>query len=154
MEERITLEEYRLWVLFHLTNDLLLRCEENVSSATGITNQQFLVLWIMKFLSAVSDEPITITDLAPIVYRSLNSVSLIIDRMEKNGLVKKVRNLPDRRAVQLLLTKKAEKIFASTAKSNRDFIKQTFSIYSEKDKKKLLSLVKKLKIEKEIVCGP
>jgi DNA-binding MarR family transcriptional regulator len=145
LEEKITLEEYRLWVLFHLTNDLLQRCEENTSASTGMTNQQFLVLWVMKFLSATSDKPITISDLAPILYRSLNSVSLIIDRMEKTGLVKKARNLSDRRAVQLLLTKRAERIFTDTARSNRDFIKQTFSIYSKRDQKTLLSLIKRLK---------
>jgi DNA-binding MarR family transcriptional regulator len=145
MKGKITLEEYRLWVIFHLTNDLLLRAEENASTPTGITNQQFLVLWIMEFLTEVNGVPITITDLAPILHRSLNSVSLIVDRMEKTGLVKKVRDLPDRRAVRISPTKKADRIFLDSVKTNRDFIKSSFSIYTEEEQKQLLSLIRKLK---------
>ncbi|OGO17332.1 MAG: hypothetical protein A2Z02_04915 [Chloroflexi bacterium RBG_16_48_7] len=145
MKGKITLEEYRLWVIFHLTNDLLLRAEDNASMPTGLTNQQFLVLWIMEFLTEVNGGPITITDLAPILYRSLNSVSLIVDRMEKAGLIKKVRDLPDRRAIRLSLTDKADRIFLNSVKSNRDNIKNTFSIYTKEEQKQLLSLIRKLK---------
>ena len=145
MKGKITLEEYRLWVIFHLTNDLLLRAEENVSMPTGITNQQFLVLWIMEFLAEVNGGPITITDLAPILHRSLNSVSLIMDRMEKAGLVKKVRDLKDRRSVRLSLTDKANRIFFNSVKTNRDFIKSTFAIYTEEEQNQLLALIRKLK---------
>jgi DNA-binding MarR family transcriptional regulator len=145
MKKKITLNEHRLWVILHQADDLMSRGEEEVLQKAGITSQQFLVLWIMEFLAEIREEPIIIADLAPILYRRLNSISLIVDRMEKNGLVKKVRDLPDRRAIRLIPTRKAERIFSAASKPNREFIKRIFSVFTDEEQETLLFLMKKLK---------
>jgi DNA-binding MarR family transcriptional regulator len=144
-QEKITPNEHRLWVIVHQNYDLMTRGEDEMLGKQGVTSQQFLILWIIKFLSEIKEEPVIIADLAPILYRRLNSISLIIDRMEKNGLVKKVRDLPDRRAIRLQLTKKAEKLFNTASKPNREYIKRIFSAFSEKEQETFLALMKKFK---------
>ncbi|OGO17331.1 MAG: hypothetical protein A2Z02_04910 [Chloroflexi bacterium RBG_16_48_7] len=144
-QEKITPNEHRLWVIVHQNYDLMTRGEEEILGRQGVTSQQFLVLWIIKFLTEIKESPVIIADLAPILYRRLNSISLIIDRMEKNGLVKKVRDLPDRRAIRLQLTRKAEKLFATASKPNREYIKKIFSAFSENEQEAFLALMKKLK---------
>jgi DNA-binding MarR family transcriptional regulator len=145
MSEKITPEEHRLWVIFHQTYDILTRCEENVISETGITNQQLLVLWLMEFMTASSDTPIIITDLAPSLFRSINSISSIIYRMEENGLVEKVRDLKDRRAIRLKITPKGEETFNTALKPSRALIKRVFSTFTDEERETLLHLLKKMK---------
>jgi DNA-binding MarR family transcriptional regulator len=146
LNDQITLDEHRLWVIFHQTYDLITRCEDDlVTKVAGITNQQYLVLWIMVFMKDVLDSPIIITDLAPSLYRSVNSISSIINRMQKLGLIKKVRNLPDKRAVRLKMTPKGEEAFKAALRPTRELVKGMFSAFSEEEIKTLLSLLKKLK---------
>ncbi len=145
MTKKVTLDEHRLWVIFHQTYDILTRCEEDVISETGITNQQFLVLWLMKFMTEVLDKPIIITDLAPSLFRSINSISSIIYRMEQNGLVEKVRDLEDRRAIRLRITEKGEETFVKALKPSRALIKRVFSVFSDEELQTLFFLLKKMK---------
>lgn len=145
MTEKITLDEHRLWVIFHQTYDILTRWEEDEISKTGITNQQFQVLWMMEFMTASSDNPIIITDLAPSLVRSINSISSIIDRMEQKGLVEKVRDLKDRRAIRLKITPKGDEIFNRALKSGREMINSIFSAFTEEERQTLQVLLKKMK---------
>lgn len=145
MAKKVTLDEHRLWVIFHQTYDLITRYEESELVETGTTREQFLALWLMKFMGEVSDNPIKVTDLASSLYRSVNSTSSLIDRMEKNGLVRKVRDIPDRRAIRLLVTPKGDDAFEIGLKSQRPMIKRIFSTFKDEEIKKLLSLLRTLK---------
>lgn len=143
--EKITLDEHRLWATVHQVYSIITQCEEMVANGTGVTAQQLGVLWFMEFINNVSGKPIKITGLAPSLYRSINSVSTIIDRMEKKGLIKKVRDLPDRRAIHLIITRKGERKHIEALKPNRRLIKNLLSVYSEDEMRTLTVLLKKLK---------
>jgi DNA-binding MarR family transcriptional regulator len=153
MNTRVTLDEHRLWVIFHQAYDIVTRCEDELFAKNGVTAQQFLVLWVMEFIAEATDSPVIITDLAPSLYRSINSVSSIVDRMEKSGLIKKIRNLPDRRAIRLKMTPKGRQIFNQALKPSREQIKKIFSVYSEDEMKTLLFLLKKLKAKAGEECA-
>jgi len=145
MNSRLTIHEYRLWVIFHQTYDLVNRSKEVVFAKTASTDQQYLVLWLMELHSDVIGGPLTISDLACLLYRSLNSTSSIVDRMKKNGLIEKLRDLPDERSIRLIMTPKGREILQKISKPYDIFIKQLFSIYSEEELDTLITLLKKLK---------
>lgn len=145
MKIKIKPDEYRLWVIIHQIYDLITKWEEEGLTETPISSKQFLVLWIIEYLSKVSDKPIILTDLIPLLYRSPNSISSIIDRMEKNGLVEKARDLPDRRAIRLMITKKGETLFKKAVKIQREMIKKLFTDFSDEELEILLSSMRKLK---------
>jgi DNA-binding MarR family transcriptional regulator len=54
---------------------------------------------------------VTQTDIANWLDRDTTSITLIIDRMSKEGLVERIRDLKDRRAVRVIITPKGEEIF-------------------------------------------
>ena len=145
MKAKITFNEYRLWVIFNQTHHLIAKCSENALSKAGSTDQQYLMLWIMQFMAEVNGGLITITDLAPILYHNVNTVSSMIDRMEKKGLVEKIRDLADRRSIRLKITPKGEEVFSNASKPSRELIKRLFSVFSDEELATLISLMKKLK---------
>jgi DNA-binding MarR family transcriptional regulator len=103
------------------------------------------MLWIMQYMTEVSGGPITITDLAPVLYHNVNTVSSMIDRMEKKGLVEKVRDLADRRAIRLKITPEGGEVFSNASRPSRELIKRLFSVFSDEELVTLISLMEKLK---------
>jgi DNA-binding MarR family transcriptional regulator len=93
------------WSLLHRVRDVLQRCEEERYGQYGLTPEQYGVLVTIKYVG----QSARITDIARWSARSPNSVSMIVDRMVKIGLVKRVRDKHDRRVVFVSVAPKGEK---------------------------------------------
>jgi DNA-binding MarR family transcriptional regulator len=103
----------RTWLLLTQMFGLMFKHEEDEFAKIGLTIQQFFMIAAIHFLQP----PVTPTDLSQYLYRKLNTVTLTLDRMEKTGLVKKKRDLPDRRTLRVMLTPKSKKLFAKAAQT-------------------------------------
>jgi len=155
MKRHLTVDEHRLWVIIHQTHDLLARYEDKVLEEVGLTREQQLILWLMEFMSEGNDNPVILSDLASSLFRNLNSISAIVDRMEKNGLIEKFRDLPDRRAIRLVVTPRGKETFNNAVSPNSLLIKRVFSNFSHEEMHTLRVLLKKLrtKIKEESDIG-
>jgi len=87
------------------------------------------------------------TDLAALLERSPNSVSMLIDRMVKAGLVKRTRDRKDRRVVRVSLTSKSEKVVGLATVAGWEFIQKILSVLSDKDKQTLAGMLGMIKCE-------
>ena len=141
----ITADEHHLWIVLHQVYNLMLKCEEIASSKAGLSREKYDVLMAIKFYNVVEETEVIETNLARVLYRSTNSISTIVDRMEAEGLIGKLRDLPDRRAIRLVVTPKAEKILQKAAKPYLELIKRLCSVYTLKDLKSTIEAMEKLK---------
>ena len=133
----------RLWYITHRTCDWLRRCEDRVFGEYNLTTEQYAVLSTIKYL----DEPVRITDIARWLERSTNSVSMIVDRMVKVGLLRRVRDRIDRREVRVIITSKGETALKPAILAGREFIGKILSPLSQEDRHTLLSLLETMKYE-------
>jgi DNA-binding MarR family transcriptional regulator len=131
--ERLAL---RVWFLSHRTHELLRRCEDQVFSEYNLTTEQYTVLVTIKYL----DDPVRPTDVARWMGRSPNSVSMIVDRMVKAGLVRRIRDRSDRREVRLVITSKGENAIKPATLAGWEFIRKILSPLSYEDRGTLVSL--------------
>ena len=92
------------WSLLRRVRDVLMRCEDERFGPHGITSEQYRVLVTSKHMGGSGRS----VDIARWLGRAPNSISMLIDRMIKAGLVKRTRDRKDRRAVNVTLTSKAE----------------------------------------------
>jgi len=129
------------WVLLRQAYNLVLKCEDRVFSEYGLTTEQHAVLMAMKQIS----EPVRITDIARWLDRSVNSVSMIVDRMVKAGLVRRVRDRKDRRTVFVNVTSKAEKAYKPASLASWGLIQEILSPLSDEDKRIFIKLLEKLR---------
>ncbi|MGB5926053.1 MAG: MarR family transcriptional regulator [Dehalococcoidia bacterium] len=111
---------------------------DQVLSEHGLTMEQYLVLVTIKY----NDAPIRITDIARWLERSTNSVTMIVDRMVKAGLLRRVRDRRDRRTVNVFLTSKAENALKPANPAVWEFMQQGMSPLSYEDKNTFASLLK------------
>jgi DNA-binding MarR family transcriptional regulator len=127
----------RAWILLRQVYTLVSQCEDLVFSEYGLTKEQHAVLMAVKYI----DSPVRPTDIARWLDRSTNSVSMIIDRMVKAGLVRRVRDRKDRRAVFVTMTSRAEKAFAPATVAGWGLIEEILSPLSDEDKLALIRLL-------------
>ncbi len=133
----------RLWRQIYQTYTLLKRCEDEVFEEHGLTTEQYAVLVSIAYLG----EPARITDIARWLERSTNSISMIVDRMVKAGLVKRVRDKRDRRVVYVSKTSKAESLFGPATVASFEKIRKILSPISDRNRLVLLDLLGEVKYE-------
>ena len=130
-----------VWMLIHQTYYSVLRCEEKLFTGTGLTTQQHAILMAIKN----ADGPATPTQIADWVDRNLNSITLIVDRMEKSGLVKRVRDVRDRRSLRIVMTEKGEQYLKQNTTMSWQLIKDLLKVLSEEEMRQLAGLLEKVR---------
>ena len=120
----------RLWRQVYQTYTLLKKCEDQIFDEYGLTTEQYAVLAAIDYFSG----PVKVTDIALWLERSTNSVSMIVDRMVKAGLLRRVRDRSDRRVVNVSITSKAENALKPATRAGWEFIQKITSPLSNEDK--------------------
>lgn len=133
MPVKFAFEESRLmtWLLCHQTFNLVSKCEDVMFAKVGITTQQHAVLMSIKYIN----DPVTPTDVARWLDRNTNAITLIIDRMEKDDLVKRVRDLRDRRSLRLVITQKGKELLEQATVPSWELVQEILSCLSEEELK-------------------
>jgi len=133
----------RLWFLMHRDVGLFRRCEDQAYGEKGLTTEQFTVLAAMKYIG----HPVSPSDIAEWIGRSPNSISMIVDRMVKAGLVKRTRDRIDRRVVNVTATSKAEDSFKLAIPPSWEFIHQIMLPLSQADRHTFARLLETIRYE-------
>jgi DNA-binding MarR family transcriptional regulator len=126
----------KLWFVTHRTRDVLRNCEDKVFGRYGLTAEQYGVLAVMEVLGG----SVRVTDLARGLGRSANSVSMIVDRMVKAGLVRRGRDRGDRRTVRVSVTNKGDAAFRPATAAGLELIREITSPLSYEDKRTFVGL--------------
>ena len=129
------------WVLLRQVYSLILKCQDQVFGEYGLTTEQHTLLMAVRNI----DGPVRITDIGRWLDRTPNSVSMLVDRMVKAGLVRRVRDRKDRRTVFVSMTAKAEKAYAPATTAGWALIQEILSPLSNEDKRTLTRLLELLR---------
>jgi DNA-binding MarR family transcriptional regulator len=140
----------KLWRQLYQTYTLLKLCEDKITEKYGLTTEQYSVLVSISYLG----EPARVTDVAHWLERSTNSISMIVDRMVKAGLVKRARSRGDRRVVYIGFTSKGENALKPSNQALFETLRKHMSPLSPKDKNTLLSLLATLRYEILVCLNP
>jgi DNA-binding MarR family transcriptional regulator len=145
MNAKVNLESaeliLRLWRRLYETYTVLKRCEDRVFEEHGLTTEQYSVLVSLSYLG----QPARVTDIAQWLERSTNSISMIVDRMVKAGLVRRARDKVDRRVVYVSKTSKAESLFGPATVESFANVRKILSPIPDEDKLALLNLLGQVK---------
>jgi len=145
MHSPARVNKFHLWVHLQQTYALIRGCAQDFRFRSNITIEQFAVLWNIKYITEIRRKPVILTDLVSISLRNINSVSEIVNRMEKLGLLQKIKDLPDQRNVRLVITHKGEKAFTNNSIPNFKLVDRIFSTFNDNEVEIMLKLIKKLR---------
>ena len=131
--------DYELWVLLHQACDAMIRTRENALRPAGITRIQAAVLFIVKAVKV----PATPAEISRWLFREPHTVSGLLDRMEKRGLVRKVNDLERKNLIRVEITEKGEEAYRRSKELK--VIRKTLSRLSPKERDNLRAYVKTLR---------
>jgi MarR family transcriptional regulator, 2-MHQ and catechol-resistance regulon repressor len=105
----------------------------------GLTQPQFGVLEMLGHLG-----PMTIGDIGKRMLVTGGCVTVILDNLEKEGLVERVRSLEDRRVIKVQLTQKGQSLFTGVFHKHADKVAELASVLTEEEQLQLSTLLRKL----------
>jgi len=116
-----------VYVLFLQTTDAVKKYVEIELLEAGISYTQYSVLVLL------DNTPVSLnlTELSRWMFRSKNSMTTVIDHMERDGLVQRVRDTRDRRSVRVVATEAGRELFDRVRQPSRDLIYRIMSCYDE-----------------------
>ncbi len=91
---------YKIWLIMGQVYNAMTRARENELRPLGITMIQAGVLWLLTGLG----RPASPAELSVMLFRKHHSVSQLLKRMEKQGLVERSPELQKSGAVRVALT--------------------------------------------------
>ena len=98
-------QAYNLWVLLSQTRNAILRVRQKELDRSNISVAQAAILFAIR---SIGDKA-TPAEIARCILRTPHSVSVVLSRMEKKGLVSKAKDLDRKNLVRVMLTEKGLK---------------------------------------------
>ena len=119
--------------------------QENIRTF-GLTEPQFGALECLGHLG-----PMTIGELCRKQLVSGGNMTVVVDNLEKEKLVERIRPKSDRRVVRVRLTPRGRKLFEQIFTRHAEFVAELASVLTPKEQSTLGALAKKLgrKIQKQ-----
>lgn len=131
-------EYFTLWVLVAQTKDAILRARERDYARFGIGNDRRAVLFVIQN----SGGRATPVEIARALFREINSVTEMLKRMEKDGLVER-HDGSGRSKVEVTLTEKGLDVFTQSLHNQTD--RRIFSVLSKEEREFLASCLWRLR---------
>jgi DNA-binding MarR family transcriptional regulator len=136
---KIVDKEYDLWILLSRVYHLIAMLRKLELSKYNILPVQSYILFIIKALGNEN----TPSNISEYVYQQRSSISDILNRMVKQGLIKKTNKARGNKRVIVTLTAKGEK--ALKLSKNREYLHKVMSSLTEEEKQQLESAMEILR---------
>jgi len=131
--------DYNLYLLIYLTHAALFKARYDQIKDFGITSMELALLTVVKGLG----ESATPTEISRWMMRKRPTISGLLNRMEKNGLITRTGYKSNRRSTRVSMTRKGRQ--ALSRASEQDVLHTIIGEISEDEYKQLWFLLEKLK---------
>ena len=131
--------DFKLWILLNQARDVMFKAREKELRQYDISAVQAAVLFVLEAVG----EKATATEISRWLLREHHTISSLLTRMEKEGLVIKARNSDKKSEKNVSLTEKGKRTYNRSL--NRESIQEIMSCLSEEEHQQMGSLLEKLR---------
>ncbi len=132
-------QDFNLWVLLVQTRDAIFKDREKELDQYGITTMESGVLFIVQAIGAEA----TPAEISRWLFREHHTVSALLSRMEKKGLIRKTKDLEKKNMVRVSLTEKGKQAHDNSLR--RESVHQIMAALSEEERQLLMSYLNRLR---------
>jgi len=127
-------------VLFYQVSDAITKVRENEIRPFGISSGvQAGVLYHL----GISNKPLTIGEISRRLVRKPHTISMLLDRMERQGLIRRNKEPTERSQIMVEITEKGALAYKRASKMRA--VEEIFSNLTEKQRENLISYLKTLR---------
>jgi len=132
-------DDFSLWMLLEQARDVILRARQKELRKVGISFSAAKVLDSIQAIGA----PAIPAEISRRILRKSHSVSKLLQRMEKGGLIRRVKNLDRKNLVRVVITEKRRQAYEQSIKG--ETIHQVMSSLSKEERQQIGSCLQKLR---------
>ena len=138
--------DYQLWIMLDQLRYMIFRSRKMELARYNITPQQAHILYILN----LSGDSTTIDEIVEYTQHQHHSISTLINRMTKKGLVSKIKILGKGQKLDIVITEKGRDLLRIMT---RDSVRKIFSCLSEEDKHEIIAYLCKLTVSSYKALG-
>ena len=131
-------DDQDMWLLLTHARYAVFRAREKELQRYGVSPEQVGLLFVVQALGAQA----TPAAISRQILRQPHTVSALVDRMAKRGLVKKVKDLDRKNLVRVVMTEKGQKTYELSTK--RGPIHRIMNSMGEQERKEFRATLEKL----------
>ena len=135
----LTDKVYNLWVLLHQTRDAIFKVRDKELAKHGISPAEAAALFIIQ----ATGENVTPIEISRWMLREPHTVTGLLNRMEKKGLVRRSKDRDRKNLVRVSLTEKGKQVYNQS--TERGSINSAISALSGPEQQQLGSYLQKLR---------
>ena len=140
-------QDYNLWIMLEHARSAVVAAREKELNQYGISMMKAAVLFIV---DSIGNEA-TPAEISRWILRKSHSVSGLLDRMEKDGLIKKTKDLHRKNLVRVTITEKGYK--ALNKAKDRKSIHRSMGVISDEERQKLYNQLEKIRDKALRIAG-
>jgi DNA-binding MarR family transcriptional regulator len=133
---------FQLWGILHHTAWAIARNRQNELSDVGATLMQAAVMVIVKNVKG----PITPAEISRWLFREPQTVSSLLNQMERKGLLRKAKDLERKNMVRVELTEKGEEVYRRSLEKT-ETLREIMSCLTEEERSDLERYLLKLRAQ-------
>ncbi len=134
-----SIKAYDVWREFIRTWKTWYRASEKNLLSLGMSTVEYRIL-----KNLVEKGPLPMIELANINMVTQGWITGVIDKLEKNGFVRRERSSSDRRVINIEITNKGKITFKKTEEQHIKFIEESLINFNEEEKYNMIHLLDKI----------
>jgi DNA-binding MarR family transcriptional regulator len=115
---------------------------EMVKNSVGIMGFAVNMSQLKAMTAFSEDSPLSMGELCKMANIKMPSMTEVVDRFEKEGILDRIRDDKDRRVVKVKMTAKGKKMHKKVLKRRADELTKMFGVLTTKDRTKLVDSLK------------
>ena len=131
--------DFEVWTLLSQASDAIFKAREKELNGNGFTAMEATALFIIQ---AIGDRA-TPAEISRWILREPHSVSGLLDRMERRGLIERTKDLEWKNMVRVTVTEKGKKAYEMS--TERESIHNILSVLSAEECQQLSSCLRTLR---------
>ena len=132
-------KDFELWILLDKTREAILQVRQNELNRYNLSTSQAAVLNIICRLGGQA----TTAQISRWMFRKPNSMTQLINRMENEGLVTRVKDLPQKNLVRIAPTQKGEQLYLKSVK--KGYLHQVMKNLSDEQQQQMTLILETLR---------
>jgi len=138
MKDTVHDKDQELWTVLYHTSHIITKARQKELRHYNISGNHSFILWAAQLLG----ERAIPSQISRMMFQGRSAVSGILKRMEKEGLVERLRSLKRKNTLRVVITEKGYDLYGKASK--RESIHRVFSPLSEEEHQQLTLLLQKV----------
>lgn len=122
--------------LLRNVSTILRKRSRDILASFEITSPQFDALLVLR-----DNGELTMGELCAKMFLACSTATDLIDRMERNGLIERVRDTTDRRVIRLRVLAKGNRVIDEVLDARRSYLESIFADLSYEEKERIIQVL-------------